>query len=200
MMFGCGTKTPFEKRVISQSVAQVYVYAPAPTINGEDTTDLRYQVYINSKRVSGTILESEYKVFNIKPSKSIISIRRDDTEEKKINLDLKAGYIYYLKIIDDSRSGTFEFLQIEDDLALQEIVETDLAGSMKIETSEIFVDETKVEAVESKEISVGNEMKSSNSEALSGSVVDEITKAYELKQNGVLSEEEFKRIKVKLLQ
>ena len=63
----------------------------------------------------------------------------------------------------------------------------------------LFRSETKVEAIESKVIPVENEIKPSNSEALSGSVVDEITKAYELKQNGVLSEEEFIRIKVKLL-
>ncbi|SFV54118.1 hypothetical protein MNB_SM-4-324 [hydrothermal vent metagenome] len=184
LLGGCGSKIPFSKKKLSQISAQVYIYAPQHLVDGEDTFNFRYKVYIDEKLVTNTILESDYMVFNLKPLPTSIFVIRDNIIQKKVSLNLQAGFVYYLKIIDDSENGDFSFMQVRDILALSELKDTNLAGSFTISTSHMLNEE------QEEKHDLNN---------TSATISDEIEKAYELKKKGVLSEEEFIKLKQKLL-
>ncbi|MBU1657795.1 SHOCT domain-containing protein [bacterium] len=189
ILFTACAKIPFKEQAPLENAALVYIYVmPDEGINDTNRKP-SYKVSINNKQTKGVILMYEYMVFNLKPSQIDISATRADIETKTIRMDLKAGETYYLRVQSFSDDfAKFELAEVASSVGKKEIRSTDLAGS---------VDKQKEEVIE--EILEPLSVKSEESVLSSTSKTDEIQKAYKLKEQGIISEEEFNALKAEIL-
>ena len=218
MIVACGSKIPFKKQQPLENAALVYVYVPDTVTAGEDTQTYTYSLRINNKKYKQRITEGEYLTLNLKPITLDISATRSDVEEHKLRVSLEAGKIYYFKIQKhDDLSFTFE--RVKNSVALAEIAKTGLAGSMVDDTSNIITEfvnpkEDKKEDVLIKQAQTQQPVKTqmatpvvpvvtptttSSTKRVTASKLDEIKKAYEMKKEGIISDDEFKTIKSEIL-
>lgn len=113
-------------------------------------------------------------------------------------MDLKIGETYYLKIRDNLERGSFAFEHVSKEIGAKEITKTGVAGSM-IED----LDNTLTELVgtskaqESQVVEATREVKAAAVAPISR--VDELEKAYKLKEKGIISDEEFKTLKSQII-
>ena len=217
LMVACGSKIPFKKQQPLENAALVYVYVPDTVTAGEDTQTYTYSLCINNKKYQDRITEGEHLSLNLKPITLDISAARGEVEEHKLRVSLEAGKIYYFKIQKhDDLSFTFE--RVKNSVALAEIAKTGLAGSMVDDTSNIITEfvnpkEDKKEDVLIKPAQVTQPQKAqsvtpppvvtptttSSTKRVTASKLDEIKKAYEMKKEGIISDDEFKTIKSEIL-
>jgi len=195
----CGSKIPFKKQEPLENSALVYVYQPLNIGTDENMNMSDYNIRFNGRQVMERISTNEYMTFNVKPEKVAISIVRKQIEEKVITLDLKAGQVYYLKILDNLEGNTFDFVRVDKDTAYPELAKTGLAGS-SVESEDniinVFVDEPEKESALVLEKEVTQQQ---TSVAPSSSKMDEIQKAFDMKEKGMLNEEEFNTLKAEIL-
>ena len=198
-------------------------------------------IRINNKQADERIEEGEYMALNLKPETMSISATKQEIQEHVLKMDLKAGQIYYLKIVDDMAGGAFEFHEVDSITALQEIEKTGLIGTNEESPENIITEfvssdseadsvikanetatmtEAQIDAMIEQKLAekssttavvpvVGDVEPSSNSVPViapignttkaSVSQMDEILKAYEMKEKGILSDTEFKAIKANIL-
>ncbi|MDO8454398.1 MAG: hypothetical protein Q7S59_07505, partial [Sulfurimonas sp.] len=164
----------------------------------ESINNAYFNIRINNKRYLQRIRSGEYMAFDLKPEAMIISATRAQIEEKAVQLDLKAGQIYYLKIRDNLDGGRFEFEQMSEEAAAKEIVKTGLAGSSEESRNNIiteFVNSKEDTSVKVEPTITTQPIADTNAPSKS----DEIEKAHNLKEKGILSEEEFKALKNEIL-
>jgi hypothetical protein len=188
-MTGCASKVPFKESLPLENAAVAYIYMPNYSEAVEGSSSKNYTIRINDKRVEGRIKSSEYMVLDLKPQKIKFTATRDSIEEKSVALDLKEGNSYYLRIRDNLQNGTFSFENISKEVAKAEIAKTGLVGSVLedassvltelVGTSESNKEKVQVQAVTSK--------------------TDELEKAYNLKEKGILTDEEFKTLKTQII-
>ncbi|MCX6075791.1 MAG: DUF2846 domain-containing protein [Campylobacterales bacterium] len=203
LLAACGNKTPYSVQKPLENAALVYVYADSAVgYYGEGMTSTYFNIRINNKRYLQRIRSGEYLAFDLKPEAMSISATRAQIEEKVVKLDLKAGQIYYLKIRDNLDGGRFEFEQMNEEVAVKEIAKTGLAGSSEESTKNIITEfvnskEDKKENTSAKVESTTTAQPNADTNGLSKS--DEIEKAHNLKEKGILSEEEFKALKTEIL-
>jgi len=217
LMVACGSKIPFKKQQPLENAALVYVYVPDTITAGEDTQTYTYSLCINNKKYQDRITEGEHLSLNLKPITLDISAARGEVEEHKLRVSLEAGKIYYFKIQKhDDLSFTFE--RVKNSVALAEIAKTGLAGSMVDDTSNIITEfvnpkEDKKEDVLIKPetqqpvktqmatpvVPVVTPTTTSSTKRVTASKLDEIKKAYEMKKEGIISDDEFKTIKSEIL-
>jgi len=171
LLTGCGSRVPFKAQEPLENAALVYVYAPVYVSSDNSTTDIDYVIRINNKQVKQRIAEGEYMVFNLKPQQISISATKKQIQEYEINLYLKSGEIYYLKIRENS-GDSFDFIEVEKALATKEIAKTGLAGSTAVEKDDIVTE------------FIGSDKEDQSTKKLSKT--DEIEKAYKLKEDGVI--------------
>ena len=187
----CGSKVPFSAQKPLPDSALVYVYFPQHVATDESSHESSYNLYFNDRRVNETIFVNEYMPFQVKSGKVKITLSRKQIEEKSILLDLKSGTTYYLKIQDNLSGNNFDFVQVNKNVGLSEISETGLAGTSVSDEDNIiniFTDTPK------------KEPKVASSKATTeASKIDKIQKAYEMKEKGILSEDEFKALKSEIL-
>ena len=208
LVTACGNKTPFSAQQPLENSALVYIYATSAMSSGESTSSKDFNIRINNKRYLQRIKSGEYIAFNLKPETMTISATRSQIEEQVLKLNLQSGQIYYLRIKDNIDGDKFEFEQIVNALASKEIIKTGLAGSSEESPQNIITEfvnpkEDKKEdmivkaqpAAVAQPAPVAQPMV--NTKSLSKS--DEIEKAYNLKQKGILSEEEYKNLKTEIL-
>ena len=189
----CGSKIPFSVEKPLPDSALVYIYFPQHVSEDEDSHESEYNMYFNDRKVIDTIFANEYMSFNVKPGNVKISVTRKQIEEKIINLNLKSGTTYYLKIMDNITGNEFNFIQVNKRVALSEIVDTGLAGTSVSSPDNIinvFTDTPKEKSVLT-EPTVQTVSKASK--------MDEIQKAYEMKEKGILSQDEFNSLKSEIL-
>ncbi len=177
----CTTRVPFIEKEISKANALVYIYVSDDIGTDETITNSLFTIRINSKNIQQKIRMNEYLAFEIKPNNSYISIVRAAIEEKKIELNLEAGKIYYLRVDTNLDNDAFAFSQIDNLIASKEIKKTGLAGSVAIDENSILT-----EIIEDKE-------------PQNNSKIDEIEKAYKLKEKGIISLVEFEKLKAEIL-
>ena len=195
-MSACGSKIPFKKQEPLENSALVYIYLPSnlSTDDSDNTSD--YNIRFNGRRVMERIASNEYMAFNVKPEKVTISVVRKQIEEKKISLDLKVGQIYYLKILDNLDGNNFDFVRVNKRDAYPELMKTGLAGS-SVESEDniinVFTDSPKEEAV------VVAPVTQSAPAVSKVSKMDEIQRAFDMKEKGMLSDEEFNTLKAEIL-
>lgn len=195
LLTACGNKVPFQKQEPQINSALVYLYLPTNISSDESDNTSDYNILFNGRQVTEKISSNEYMAFNVKPEKIEISVVRKQIEKKSITLDLKVGQIYYLKIEDNLAGNTFDFVRMNKRDAYPKLMKTGLAGS-SVESEENIIDVFTGES--KKEESVVVEPSSSNAVA-STSKMDEIQKAHEMKEKGILSEDEFQALKTEIL-
>lgn len=197
LLTACGNKIPFVKQNPLPDSALVYVYLPVNISNDESANESDYNIRFNGRNVMERISSNEYMVFNVKPEEVKISAVRKQIEEKSLTLDLKVGQTYYLKIADNLEGNNFDFVRMNKRDAYPELIKTGLAGS-SVESEEniinIFTDEPKTqEPVVVTPATV-------NAAAQTPSKIDEIQKAFDMKEKGMLSEDEFNSLKAEILE
>ena len=92
-----------------ENAALVYIYVDVQVSADDNTYESDYNIRINKKPVMQRIKEGEYMVLNLKPQAMTISATKKQVQEKVLNLDLKTGQIYYLKIKNNLEGDTLEF-------------------------------------------------------------------------------------------
>lgn len=202
LVSGCVSKVPFKSEVPLENAALVYVYTTSEIGLNETHREVAYKIAFNGKKTNGLIKSDEYMAFHLKAGNVTLSAIRGDVEEQSIKLDIKAGNTYYIKIKNISDSfAKFELLTLLPDGAIKEITKTVDANSKKtiekeIEEMSIFADKKPSEQKAEQKTKVTQE---STAEQVSSSNMDELEKAHKLKEKGILSEEEFKTLKTRLI-
>ncbi len=194
LISACADKVPFKEQEAPRDGALVYIYLPihAGSDEGYDVSD--YSIRINNKLYKQRIEQGEYIALELKPESTDISVTRRAIEEKVIHLDLKVAELYYLKITDNMQGATFAFEHVKSEVALKEIVKTGLAGStLKSSKDKIteLISSDNNESIDSE--------KDSQPLKQTTTKTDEIQKAYEMKEKGIISEEEFQALKTNIL-
>jgi len=181
---GCADRTPFKEQEPIKNSALVYVYTLKSVSANEDYNYAPYTISIDNKIETPKLMQSEYAIYDLKPKELVISARKNVLIEKDVKLNLEAGNIYYLKIKENLDDESFSFQRIDETNALQEIAKTGLVGS-----NYIFENDDKVERV-SEKTSDTNELKAQT---------DEIQRLYDMKEKGILTQEEFETLKAKVI-
>ncbi len=183
---GCGNKVAFKQQEPLSNAALVYLYVSpySELIEGEYTS--YYVIRINNKRLDERVYKNEYIALDVKPGRTTFSATRAEIEERSLTLDLKAGHIYYLRVTGDLEDGGFKLEHVSDTVGAKEIQTTGLSGSM-VNSPEYSV----TELVEDK--------KHAEKNSVSLSKTDEIQKAYTLKERGIITQEEFEKLKAEIL-
>ena len=195
----CGSKIPFSKQEPLLDSALVYVYFPANISDDENSNESDYNILFNGRRVMERISSSEYMAFNVKPELVEVSVVRKQIEEKSISLDLKVGQIYYLKIEDNLAGNNFDFVRVNKRDAYPELMKTGLAGSSVENEDNIINIFTDDEPEKEESAVVAPAVSQAESVAKTSSKMDEVQKAYDMKEKGMLSEEEFNSLKADIL-
>ena len=208
----CGNKVPFKVQEPLENAALVYVYVAQNVGTEESSGGSDYSIRINNKRYLERIKGGEFISFNLKPQPMTISATRAQIEEKVLNLDLKSGQIYYLKVSDNLEGGKFGFEMVSNAQGSKEIAKTGLAGS-SVESPENIITEFVTGSKAAKEEDMMVQQKPVSVQVTSQPVVyaqpivksqpsakiDDIQKAYKLKEQGILSDSEFQTLKTEIL-
>ena len=193
---GCGSRVPFKVQEPVAEAALVYVYVSESYGDIESASYQSYSIRINGKRVGERLKAGEYTTLDLKPNPVKLSATKDQIIEKSLDLDLKAGETYYLKIRDNLEKGAFAFEHVSKEIGAKEITKTGVAGSMIDD-----IDNTITELVgtgkaqESQVVEATREVKA----PVPTSKIDELEKAYKLKEKGIINDEEFKTLKSQII-
>jgi len=180
----CGSRVPFVEKEVTNDSALLYIYASKNLGDTEETSDPLYTLKLNNKRLEQKIRMNEYVVYYIKPSSVKLSAIRASIEEHSVTLELKAGQTYYLRVDGNLDNDNFSLTQVENSIALKEIKKTGLAGSTDIEEESIVT-----EIITDK----NDQQKHAPSKS------DEIKEAYKMKVNGLITQEEYNKLKTEIL-
>jgi len=179
----CG-KVPFAQQKTESSAALVYIYIESDTGVNDNDRMPKYTIGINSKDTKESMETYEYKYFYLKEGKTTVSATRAELEVQKLELSLEAGKTYYLRVRSFSDDfGKFDIVEVNEEIALKALKNTNLVGEYK--KTEIIS-----EIITPKEKSTQIDRPSK---------VEELKSALQLKNDGVLSDEEFKTLKAEIL-
>lgn len=207
----CGSKLPFKEQTPLENAALVYVYVPSEISGDEDTDETDYNLRINNKRVMERISSGEYMVFNLKPITLTLSATRAQVEEHKLSVSLNAGEVYYFKISGKLDGGNFSFDRVSKAVGSKEITKTGLAGSSVEDEENIITEFINPKSEEDAQVKVAPVAAVPTATVAStpvatqtptrgvSSKMDDIKQAYEMKNQGMLSDEEFKALKAEIL-
>ncbi|QFR50247.1 hypothetical protein FJR48_11105 [Sulfurimonas lithotrophica] len=190
--FGCADKVPFKEQDPLENSALVYVYANKILQDNDAMNMGKYFLQINRIGIDKTLVENEYTAINLKASKNVqISATRSALITKDIDFSTESGKTYFFRI-NTLPGGDFEFEEVDSTIGLKEIKKTKLSGSIlekKIES--LIYDDDKEEK---EPIKVAPKV-----EYVSKSKIEKIKEAHKLKEEGILTEEEFKKLKTEIL-
>ena len=139
LITACGNKTSFKAQEPLQNASLVYIYALTQITSDDSASDPEYSIRINNKPYMQRIKEGEYIVLNLKPQAMKISATKKQIDEKVLDMDLKTGQIYYLKM-KTIEGGSFELILMENNVGSKEITKTGLAGSSEESTENIITE------------------------------------------------------------
>lgn len=200
----CGNKTAFKLQEPLDSAALVYVYAKVKLDSSDSSNRGEYSLRINNKPVMQRIRDGEHMVLNLKPQPMTLSATRNQIEELVLELDLKEGKTYYLKIVDSQDGSAFNFVKVESSEAKGEIASTGLAGSHEESPENIITEFVNPKESESMQVVAPVPVATQapvvqQAPVAPMSKTDEIMKAYELKEKGIIDDQEFKTLKTNIL-
>ncbi len=183
LLTACADRTPFKEQTPLKDTALIYVYIPKTVSTGEESYNDPFSIKIDDKTVTLKLFQSEYVSYDIKPRKLIISAVRAAVEAQEITLELHSDERVYLRVInlDD---GTFAFEKIQENRALKEIAKTGVAGS-----NFIFSDDDKPQGL----------IETTPNDSKTRTQADEIQRLYEMKEKGILTQDEFETLKAKVI-
>ena len=223
---GCTSKTPFISQEPLQDAALVYFYVANKSSSMDASMeDSKYKARINGKNVAGSIEAGEYKVFDMKPATVLFTSVRRNIEQKFLKLHLEAGQTYYLKVQSGTFGGLYSFKEVSATEARKDLKTSSLSGSFELDmaayvpdfggsTAGKDIDENTIPAMTEAEIDAIIEKKlkamgatsaqapvaqPSVKQVSSSSKLVDIREAYEMKKQGLLTNEEFKIMKAEIL-
>ena len=225
LISGCTTKTSFKVQEPLNDAALVYMYVTNLQSDMDySMEDSKYKTQINGKNVAGTIEAGEYKVFDMKPATVMFTAIRRNIESLHVKLNLQAGQTYFLKTQSGAFGEAFTFKQVSASEASKDLKNSKLAGSFEMDMaayvpdfggSTAGKDDNKIPAMSEAEIDAIIEKKlkamSNNTSApaavssttrasvSTSSKLDDIKEAYNMKKEGLLTNEEFKAMKAEIL-
>ncbi len=184
ILTACADRTPFKEQEALKDTALVYVYIAKTVSTDDDFHDAPLSIKIDDKTIIPKIMQNEYVAYNLKPRSVTISAIKGAVLSQEIKLDLKPSKVYYLRVKNSSNSDSFTFEKMNQVVGLQEIAKTTVAGS-----NFIFKDNDKVEGL----VETTPDNKATRTKA------DEIQRLYDMKEKGILSQEEFETLKAKVI-
>ena len=225
ILSGCTTKTPFQVKQPVENAALVYIYVTNVQSGMDDAMeDSKYKTQINRKNVAGHIRAGEYKVFDMKPAMVLFTATRRNIEDLHIKLNLQAGQTYYLRTQSAGFGEEFSFEQVSASKASKELQTSKLAGSFEMDMAAYVpefagstagtekanqipaMSEAEIDAIIEKKLKAMGSTNSATTatvvtapKASTTSKLDEIKQAYEMKKDGLLTNEEFKAMKAEIL-
>jgi hypothetical protein len=185
---GCAGRVPFKAQKPLENAALVYMYISSSLSTDEGGTDIYYRFLINGKIAKEKIRSNEYIALDLKPALTSITLVRGAVEERSVTLNLEAGKIYYLKANVNLENDDFELIQVSEKIGSKEILKTGLAESTAIDKDNLITEYVNKpdEKVTDKSVKVKSE-------------ADEIQRLYDMKEKGVLTQEEFETLKAKVI-
>ena len=180
--FAACSKMPFKEQTPLLDSALVYIYVSEDESINETYINPSYEITLNSEKIKDSIKINEYISFHLKPQNLTATATRSDIESQDLELQLEAGKAYFLRVRSFSDDfGKFKFVVVDNNMALNEI--KDAALATEIEKKEEFI----------------NSLIKQEDSNKNPSKTDEIKKAYKLKTDGVITDEEFKKLKAEIL-
>ena len=189
LLFVSCTKTPFKEEKPLANSELVYVYV-LDSGNENDAFKIPYyEIKINSKPVEGKIYPYEFLKYNLDSESVTIEAVRNQIEKKALKVDLTKGKAHYLKITSHgSGFANFDFEVVSKEKALQEIKSTKYAIPEEGEVLDILVTKEKLEKQQqSKQVNV------------SQTKAQKIKDAHALKQDGIITDQEFEKLKAEII-
>ena len=177
VLVSCAQKQPFTSAQLSQESALVYLYRPS--IHGHNTPT--YRLYVDNEKIPYILGGAEYAPVYLKAGKATFRAVANGILEQSVTLDLHNNTAYFIRTLPQE-DGTFTMQPIAADQALNEISRTFLSGS------ELQIDADKKKLI------------THNAAQESPSASDEIAKLYKMKEQGIITEEEFIRLKTKVIE
>lgn len=218
----CADKEPFKAKEAKATAALVYIYI-AEDSNIDDTFRIStYNVALNGNVIGKSLRSGEYIKLDLKPIALTISLARLDLEIQSVKLNLQAGQTYYLRAQSHSASfGKFDFKEVDSSIGSQEIANTVSSSEYIIEgnvmdaliksdnsNSDSQMSEDEINAmIEKKLKAMGSStapaqaapVQSVAPSVTTSSKLNDIKNAYKMKEDGLLTEEEFKAMKAEIL-
>ena len=218
-LFVSCSKVPFVEKDVRKDASLVYVYT-LPAYDSERFP--KYKISINGKTTKGNIRDNEYTSYDLKSGAITFKAARNDVEWQELSMTLEAGSVYYLRIQSISDDfAKFTFTQVNEVEALAELESTNIAGEYN--KADSIIDALIPEDEDAKKSSAASGMTEEQINALiekkvaerasgttsttqatpsltrTGSKLDDIRNAYEMKNQGLLSDSEFKAMKAEIL-
>ncbi|GEM_PF-3556797 len=172
----CVQKQPFVKEKVADESALVYLYRPL--VHGSN--DVGYRLYVDNEKISYILRGGEYAPVHLKAGRATFRAIANGILEHRVTLNLENGTEYFIRMLPQE-GGDFTMKVLPKSIAILELSNTFLSGS------ELSIDTDNTKLIPPKP-----------SQA-SGSVSDEISKLYNLKEQGIISEEEFRQLKAKII-
>jgi hypothetical protein len=185
--FGCAKKLPFKEEEPIKNTSLVYIYALKNVSSDENLNeDSTYVIKIDDKKINQRLAIDEYMKFDIKPGKVKFSALKDGIFERSVKFDAKPNKIYFIKL--EQKNDMFSLSLQNKQEALPLISKTHLSNAIDVEEKDMV---TKVldtdEGQKSNESSFDKKLK-------------KIKEAYEMKQQGIITEKEYQKIKRDILE
>lgn len=225
---GCGTKVPFKAQEALDGAALLYVYVEDKISDDESMQDSLYKIQINGKNVAGEIKSGEYKVFDMKPDTLLVTSIRRNIEKMHIKVSMEEGNSYFLKIESGSFGSSYSFEEVGTTEGQRGVSKTVLAGATGVDltayapdfggstagedgkTSVPAMTEAQIDAIIEKKLSamkaaapvVNTPVVTTTTRSITTpkvSKMDEVQRAFDMMQNGMLTREEFNTIKAEIL-
>ncbi len=177
-IMGCAQKQPFKEAEIIENTALVYIYR----LSSHGLDDVKYRLYADDEKINYMLAGGEYAPMHIKTGTVRIRAVANGVLEHTINLNLKAANSYFVKLTP-KEGGNFTITATTSAKGLSDLKKTFLSGS----TLEIDPLHKKV-VEEKKETAIQHP-----------SISGEIAKLYEMKEKGIITQEEFTALKAKVI-
>ena len=188
ILFLSCSKVPFQKQNIANDSALVYIYVEQDDGINDTSRNSNYKIGINGIKTLGTLSYGEYKYYRLRPEKLTINAYRADIEEQSITLELNASKTYFLCIKSFSDDfARFNITSVSPKIGYKALRDTSLAGESKkteVKISKYLIEEKAVEKTKPKPLK---------------SKTDELMNAAKLKEQGLLTNEEFNTLKAEIL-
>jgi len=196
----CGNKLTFKPQEALENGSLVYVYVPVRVSSDDGSTASDYVIRINNKQYKRRIEQGEYVLLELKPNQTKISATKMEIQEIVLDLNLAPSQIYYLQITDDMSDGDFAFENVSSEKALKEISKTGLAGSNAKASQNVITEFFDSKDDNASDVKVKEEAQEQKEPlATTTSKIEELQDAAELKERGLLTDEEFNKLKAEIL-